>query len=394
MRISAIIPAAGRGTRFDLEHFEKAPSKLFVALQGKPVLAHTLLAIQSVSGIAETIVAVSHDTEPLVREIIRENKLKSVKVTLGGATRGESVWNALKKVKADTNWVMVHDGARPLIQKDSVQKLCESVADHDGVILATRVIPTIKEVNWAQRILKTIDRKRLFEAETPQLVRKSVLEAAYLQVQNPYDYTDEASLLESVGADVCICPHDAWNPKITTVEDLRRAEAFMKQAGQSGEIRYGLGRDLHSLVKGRKLMLGGISIPSPVGSLGHSDGDVLLHAIADGILGAMAAGDIGEWFSDKNPAYKDMASAKFIEKILGAAHKKGYQVEHVDTIIHLEKPKLGPLKEKMAANVAKLLSLKKGQVSIKAKTLEGLGEIGKGKAVAAEAIVTVRKMGS
>lgn len=391
MKISVIIPAAGRGTRFDLQQFEKSPTKLFVPLQGKPVLAHTLAAFQDISRVDETIVAVSPDTEPLVRDIVRQHKLKSVKIVQGRATRAESVWNALKKVNPEILWVMVHDGARPLISRYSIEQLMGALSDHDGVILATRVIPTIKEASWNTRILRTVDRKRLYEAETPQFLRKSVLEAAYLQVQNPYDFTDEASLLEAIGADVCVCVHEKWNPKLTTLEDLKKAEAYLA-FDQAGTVQYGLGRDLHRLVKGRKLMLGGILIPGPMGSLGHSDGDALLHAIADAILGAMAAGDIGEWFSDKNPEYKGKSSAYFIRKVMSEAQQKGYRIQHVDTVIHLEKPKLGPLKHKMALQVAKLLGLAANQVSIKAKTMEGLGEIGRGTAVAAEAIVTVRKV--
>ncbi len=157
-------------------------------------------------------------------------------------------------------------------------------------------------------------------------------------------------------------------------------------------MRVGIGYDIHALVKGRRLMLGGVEIPYPKGLLGHSDGDALLHAVSDAVLGAIGAGDIGEWFSDKNPKTKNIASSKILRAVLDDAAKRGWKIEHLDSVILLEKPKLGEMKKKIRANLAALLGLEEEAVSVKAKTAEGLGPEGEGLAVTCEALVTVRNV--
>ncbi len=387
MRASLIVAAGGSGSRFKKKSSKSHRNKLFSSLNGKPVLVHALSAFQKVPEITETVVAIPPRAAPLLGRFVRQFKLKRVKWVGGGKTRAESVWKALRKTHAKNPWVLVHEGARPFFSPDSLRKLFQAAGDEiDGAILAKKVVPTIKEAASDGRIRRTVDRTALYEAETPQLVRRSILEKAYAENPKALEATDEAGLLESVRGRVKVVPHDAWNPKITTVQDFELAEACLEK-GRG--VRTGFGRDTHRLVKGRKFYLGGIKIPFEKGPLGHSDGDALLHAICDAMLGAAGMRDIGDWFSDKNPKFKNIASRRILTTILKKIRENGWVPEHLDTVILLEKPKLGRTKQKIRRSVARLLTLSEDAVSIKAKTAEGLGPEGEGLAVTCEAIVTM-----
>ncbi len=398
MRVSLVIPAAGLGSRFQqsLSRSDKtmAPhhSKLFYQLNGEPVLLKTLRAFSKISGISETIVAISPEMHAEVKGWARLVRNPKVRWILGGKTRAESVWNALNKTSSKSDWIMVHDGARPLVTPHAIKQVLRAGKGWDGVILARKVVPTIKRVLTEDgHIRETVDRSSLYEAETPQLVRRDVLLKAYKQNPKAFEATDEAGLLEAIGARVRVMPHGDWNPKLTTLTDLTLAKA-MTEKNVSPEVRVGIGFDTHRLVKGRKFYLGGVVIPSPKGALGHSDGDALLHALADAILGAIGAGDIGEWFSDRNPKFKNIRSTKILGVILTEAKRRGWQPYHVDTNIILESPKLYDHKPKIRKSVAKCLGLFEKDVSIKARTREGLGPEGEGLAVTCEAVVSMRKM--
>ena len=398
MRVSLIIPAAGLGSRFQqsLSGREKTKgsfrSKLCYQLGGEPVLLRTLKAFAKIPQIRETIVAVSPEMRPEIRHWMRQLKDRKVKWILGGKTRAASVLKALKKTSPRTEWAMVHDGARPLVSETSIKKVLRAAKGWDGVILARKVIPTIKKVLTVDgRIQETVDRDTLYEAETPQMVRRDVLVKAYQQNPKALEATDEAGLLEQIGARVRVVPHGDWNPKVTTLQDLLLAKSMTEKKNVQ-EVRVGIGFDTHRLVKGRKFYLGGIVIPSPKGSLGHSDGDVLLHALTDAILGAIGAGDIGEWFSDRDPKYKNMRSPYFLKSVLAEAERQGWAPYHADTNILLEAPKLYSHKARMRKSVAKCLGLPEKDVSIKARTREGLGPEGEGLAVTCEAVVSMKRV--
>lgn len=409
MRISLIIAAGGSGKRFgkrDVTGSASFTTKLFYPLLGRPVFAHTLEAFQTVPEIHEIIVAAHPRIISELSKLIKSFP-KQVRIVKGGATRAESVWKALQKSNPKNEWIMVHDGARPLIEKKMISNLLKAANKKSagGYILAKKVVPTLKRVEENFQIEGTVDRNFIYEAETPQLVKRKYLFEAYQNVRRggvtppgsgsgrgnlapTFETTDEASLLESIDVPVRVVNHNGWNPKITTMEDLRLAEAYM--AGNDRvDIKTGFGYDIHRLIPGRKFYLGGIHLPFAVGPLGHSDGDVLLHAIIDAVLGAMGAGDIGDWFSDKNPKFKNVKSMKFLEAVLVEARKKNFKILHVDTVIILERPKLGDYKNKIKIHLAKVLRLDPKSVSIKAKTHEGVGLEGSGQAVSCYAVVTL-----
>jgi len=400
MRVSLIIPAAGLGRRFlqSLHSSDKveAPrhSKLLYQLDGEPVLLRTIRAFSKIPGIRETVVVISREMRTEVKGWKRRFAGSKIRWILGGKTRAESVWNALKRTLASSDWVMIHDGARPLVTPSAIRQVLKAGQGWDGVILARKVVPTIKKVLTEDgHIRETVDRNSLYEAETPQLVRREVLLRAYKQNPRAFEATDEAGLLEAIGAHVRVMPHGDWNPKLTTLPDLMLAKA-MTEKNVLPEVRVGIGFDTHRLVPGRKFYLGGVVIPSPKGALGHSDGDALLHAITDAILGAIGAGDIGEWFSDRDPKFKNIRSTKILGVILDEAKRLRWQPYHVDTNIILEAPKLYAYKASIRKSVARCLGLPEKDVSIKARTREGLGPEGEGLAVTCEAVVSMRKVAS
>ena len=410
MRTSLIVAAGGSGLRFRNSLSQKNKlssktgprSKLFFSLGGKPLLARTLAAFEKIPQIRETVLTYSNGAKEDFRHLVhaasrgRLGRLpRRVRLVAGGKTRAESVWNALRKSDPKNDWVLVHDGARPLIRPEVIRKLFRSVKGADaGAVLGKKVVPTIKQILGRDgNIGRTLDRRFLFEAETPQLVRRRLLKRAYAENPDAFGATDEASLLESIHARVRAVPHETWNPKITTAEDLKLAEAYLNVGARHAlPLHVGLGRDTHRLVKGRRFCLGGVRTPFDKGPLGHSDGDALLHSIADAILGAIGAGDIGDWFSDKNPRLKNIRSSKILASVLAESRKRGWVPAQVDTVIHLEKPKLGPRKAAIRRNVARLLHLAAADVSIKAKTMEGIGPVGEGLAFSCEALVTVKRV--
>ncbi len=464
MGVSLIIAGGGSGRRFWNKGTRPKHrlSKLFEPLGGKPLLRHTLESFQGIPEVREILLAVAPGTEPWVRkEILRGFSGPPVHLVRGGATRAESVKNALRRASPRLDWVLVHDGARPFPPKAAVLSLLKKRGEAEGVILARPVVPTLKQVAPGNgRVLGTVDRTHLYEAETPQLVRRSTLLKAYRIHPGALAATDEASLLENIGAKVKIFSYSGLNLKVTTSSDLRLAEAEYRNRfsrtgsrepvpaepvpqnryGRTGtaepvrqnryrrtgtaepvqqnryrrepvpaepvpQNRYGrtgtaepvpenrfcvgFGRDTHRLVEGRKLYLGGVRIPFEKGALGHSDGDVLLHAASDALLGAIGAGDIGEWFSDRDPRHKNIRSEKILRAVLKEVRRRNHLPSRIDSVILLEKPRLGPYKKLIRRRLALLLGLEAEAVSVKAKTMEGLGPEGEGRAVTAEALVTL-----
>jgi 2-C-methyl-D-erythritol 4-phosphate cytidylyltransferase/2-C-methyl-D-erythritol 2,4-cyclodiphosphate synthase len=405
MRVSLIVAAGGAGERFQKSlrrSRAKTPrrgenisgvlrSKISFPLKGESIFARALGAFKAVPQIREIIVAAPRRDIPSLRGLAAGFP-RRVRWVCGGKTRAESVWNALKKTRETNPWVMVHDAARPLIDPEVIRKILRVARRGkkiDGVIAAKKVVPTIKRADKIGNIRTTVDRENLYEAETPQLVRRNLLVGAYRKNPDAFLATDESSLLESLGAKMKVLGHDGWNPKITTAKDYDLARAYVG-ARKENVMRTGLGKDTHRLAARRRFYLGGIEIPFEKGSLGHSDGDAVLHAVTDALLGAIGAGDIGDWFSDKDPKNKGVRSEKFLRRILSEALKRGFSPEHVDTVITLEKPKLGPYKKKIKKNIARILGLPEDSVSVKAKTAEGLGPEGEGRAVSCEAVMTVR----
>ncbi|MDD5085210.1 MAG: 2-C-methyl-D-erythritol 2,4-cyclodiphosphate synthase [Candidatus Omnitrophica bacterium] len=394
MKVCAIVPAAGGGVRLFPARSKIPPreSKVFISVGGIPILARSLIELSRVKSIDRIIVALKVPVKAhFIRNIKKRFGLKKVScVVSGGRTRAESVRLAFAKVPRAYTHVLIHDGVRPFIRPEAIERLLREVKSADGAILAKPVTPTIKCVGPANKILHTVDRARLWEAETPQVFKRSALERAFCMFgAKELGATDEASLVEAIGGDVRVVEDPFYNPKITTPVDLDLAERYASST--AGPPRVGIGFDIHRLVKGRPLYLGGVRIPSRLGALGHSDADTLLHAISDGILGSLSLGDIGEHFSDTDPRYRGIRSTKLLKKVLSQLRDSGFRVVNVDSNIMLERPKLGKYKKIIQKKVARLLGIPPRSVSIKAKTYEGLGIVGSGQAVACQVLVQLGK---
>ena len=389
-QVSVIIPAAGFGVRFK----SRGENKLYSPIAGKPLIAYVLNAFDTAPSVREMILAVRPGTQVEFRkEILSQFKIKKpVHLVSGGKTRAESVWNALRQVSKSSDYVCIHDGARPLVQTDWVEQLIHNLNGWDGVVWGRRSIPTVKAFDpGTGEIKRTLDRTQLFEAETPQLFKKSVLIKAYQTLEaRAFQATDDASLVEAAGGRVKAVTHSNSNIKVTTPQDLNVVRALI---GKSQNLKFGLGFDRHSLKPKRTFYLGGLRIPSQAGPIGHSDGDPLLHAVTDAILGAVGAGDIGDFFPDTSKRWKNVRSVKFLKEAIKQARKKGFQPAQVDATIILERPKLGPWKAKIQAHLAQLLSIAEDSVSIKAKTAEGFGPEGEGLAVSCQALVVLNSNG-
>jgi 2-C-methyl-D-erythritol 4-phosphate cytidylyltransferase/2-C-methyl-D-erythritol 2,4-cyclodiphosphate synthase len=358
------------------------------------VIVRSIEAFRGFPEIREVLAAVSLPDRSALAKTLSAYGIRA-KIVRGGKTRAESVRNALRAADPKSEWIMVHDGARPLVSRKLIKALLVAArrGGSDGWIAAAKVVPTIKKAGPKGEIQATVDRSSLYEAQTPQLVRRRWFERSYRDNPEALSATDEASLLEAIGRPVKILAHEGWNPKITAVRDLELAEAY-GSAGGGGMTRVGFGKDIHRLVSGRKFLLGGVRIKYDKGPLAHSDGDALLHALSDAILGATGAGDIGDWFSDRDPKNKNLNSEKILAAVLKEARRRHFELVHLDTVITLERPKLGPAKEKIRKRLAKLTGLGVEDVSVKAKTMEGLGPEGEGLAVSCEAVVTVRGGGA
>ena len=385
--VSVIIPAAGLG-----ERFSKSTPKLFVPLKNQPLILHLLKEFDSAPAVSEIILPVESKGRKLLQtEILSKYRFrKKIILARGGKTRAESVWNGLQHVSPKSEYVCVHDGARPLFKADWLTRMMNQLNGWDALVLGRSAVPTVKIYNFKSgEVSETLNRKNLFEAETPQLLKKAVFMKAYEMLgTRAFEATDDVSIIEAAGGRVKAMINSEANIKITTRQDLKIAKSLM---GDEGNNRFGLGFDRHRLVAGKPLMIGGIKIKSKFGSLGHSDGDALLHAVTDAILGAIGAGDIGDFFPNTKK-WKNKKSAIFLMNAIQLAEKQGLKPTQVDSTIILERPKLAAQKQKIKKNLSKLLSLPEQKISIKAKTAEGLGPEGEGLAISVQSLVVLGEL--
>ncbi|MDR3590114.1 MAG: 2-C-methyl-D-erythritol 4-phosphate cytidylyltransferase [Negativicutes bacterium] len=383
---TAIVAAAGSGTRM-----ETGINKVFVPLLGRPILLHSVEALAACPEVDDLIVVVAPGEEAQAEELLTGARLsKGWKVVPGGSQRQYSIANALRTVPEACGIILIHDGARPLIDQTAVGLAVAAARDCGAAGVAVPVKDTIKTVDPAGFIAATPERSTLWAIQTPQVFEAGLLRRAYAEAaRDDFLATDDAALVERLGVRVKIVQGSYRNLKITTPEDLVVAEALLrKEAGTM--IRVGMGYDVHRLVPGRKLILGGLDLPFELGLEGHSDADVLLHAIKDALLGAAALGDIGRHFPDSDPAYKGASSLKLLEEVGRLLAARGWRANNIDAVVVAEKPKLAPYIPAMNANIAAALGLAPEQVNVKATTTEGLGFTGRKEGIAAYAMVSIQ----
>lgn len=390
MKTVAIIPAGGAGKRLKAH-----VAKQFLMLDTLPVLVHTIKVFQESARIDDIILALPPEEIVSVRqELIEKYGLTKVtNVVAGGQERQDSVRNCLLAVTGTCDFVVVHDAVRPFVTEELIGRVIDAAGDTGAASIGVKAKDTIKETGEDNTVLATIPRQNLWLTQTPQAFKFELLKEAYTEAyKEKYYGTDDASLVEQLGKEVRMVEGSYENIKITTKEDMLIADALMKK-GSKTNMKSGLGYDSHRFADNRKLILGGVEIPSEKGLLGHSDADALIHAVCDALLGAAASGDIGRHFPDNDPEYKDISSMILLERVKKIIEKKGFAVNNVDATVIMEKPKLAPYAERMAANIARALKIPENCVNIKAKTNEGMGFTGRseGVAVFATAAVTERK---
>jgi 2-C-methyl-D-erythritol 4-phosphate cytidylyltransferase/2-C-methyl-D-erythritol 2,4-cyclodiphosphate synthase len=393
MRVSAIIAAGGRGTRLGADR-----PKQFLEIAGRSLLELSISALASSGRIDDLVVAVPGDHLASARRELQAVSTALVLVA-GGRRRQDSVANALAQVSPASDIVVVHDAARPFVSREVIGRTIDAAATYGAAIAAIPVRDTVKQasaalVDGSRVVHATLRRDEIFLAQTPQAFRRHLLEEAF-QRGGELDVTDEAMLAERAGFPVHLVPGDPENIKVTTSADLGRArERSRNSEGTAGgpwidRMRIGTGYDLHRLVPGRPLILGGVSIPFELGLEGHSDADILCHAVTDAILGAAAAGDIGRLFPDTDPRWKGADSLELLAGATTHIHHAGYRVINVDATVVAQRPKLLPHLDAMRVNLAKALHIAVEQVSVKGKTNEGVDSAGRGEAMACHAVALV-----
>ena len=380
MHVTAIIAAGGRGERFGAGR-----PKQLLTLGGVSILQRSVDALLAHPRIHDMVVALPAEIAAAPPGYLqRDDKL--VVVVEGGARRQDSVARAFARVPAATDIVVIHDAARPLVSADLIERTVVAAATDGAAVAALRATDTVKRGGADGRVVETLPREHVYLAQTPQAFRVDVLRDA-LAIAG--DATDEATLAEKAGHPVRLVEGEPGNVKITTPADLDAAERRVTAAAPA--VRIGQGYDLHRLAQGRPLVLGGVTIPFDLGLMGHSDADIVCHAVTDAVLGAAGLGDIGRHFPDTDPRFKGADSVALLAAACGLVRDAGYGVVNVDVTVIAERPKLAPHADAMRRNLAGALGCDVAQVSVKAKTNEGVESMGNGTSMAAHAVALIAR---
>ena len=376
MSLFLILLAAG-----DSKRLKTTTPKPFLKINNVTLLEHTINAFKNIPEIKKTVV-VYHKKH---KKYLNKLNLKNVLKIKGGKTRQESTFNALKKIKKmQCKTVLIHDAARPNPSKKMIKNIILQLKKNHAVIPFIKTSDAVKRVE-NKIIFKNIERNTLGFAQTPQgFTFKKIYEKHLKNTSSLVD--DDASLFTNDEENVVVIHGSKRNLKITDREDLEMFKTLKKSKSYVG-----IGFDVHKLVEGKRFFLGGLKIKSNLGTLGHSDGDPVLHALIDALLGACQMGDIGQMFSNKNKNFKNIRSTLLLKKVIKLTKLNKCFINNLDINIILQSPKILKYKKKMIENISKLCEISKNQINIKGKTTEKLGVIGKEKAVACEVIISVNK---
>jgi 2-C-methyl-D-erythritol 4-phosphate cytidylyltransferase/2-C-methyl-D-erythritol 2,4-cyclodiphosphate synthase len=389
MHVAAIIAAGGRGARLGADR-----PKQFLDIGGRSILELSVAALAASDRFQEIVVALPEDHVDSEGKSLRTAVGRRLSVVVGGKRRQDSVANAFAKTSKEADIILIHDAARPFVTREVIDRAIDGAHRHGAAIAATGVRDTVKQagdsaVDGSRLIRATIPRDSIFLAQTPQAFRRDILARA-LDEGKEVDATDEAMLVERLGVPVHVVEGDTRNVKITTAADLDRArlegDGFSRRQLM---MRVGNGYDLHRLVAGRPLILAGVTIPFELGLDGHSDADIVCHAVTDAVLGAAGAGDIGRMFPDTDPTWKDADSIKLLKGAVAKIREAGYRVSNIDVTVIAQKPKLLPHLDAMRANLAAALEVDPSAVSIKGKTNEGVDSMGRGESMACHAVALI-----
>ena len=394
-RIWGIVPAAGRGERFAALSGGATP-KQYATLCGAPMLERSLKVLLGEPRLHALVVALAPDDAhwPQVASSLHDSRLRT---TVGGADRQASVMNALDSLARDaapSDWVLVHDAARPCLTAGDLRILLDSLQPGApgctvGAVLAVPIVDTVKRS--ASSGVSTVDRQGLWRALTPQVFAFETLRRALKEAQSAaVSVTDEAQAVERMGLSPHLVPGSPFNIKVTRAQDVASAERILNMNSGSS-MRVGQGFDVHTFGAGEHVMLGGVRIAHTHGVVAHSDGDVIIHALCDALLGALGDGDIGEHFPDSDPRYRGADSRLFLRATAQRMRDAGFRLVNADITVLAEAPRIAAHRAAMAANLGADLGVEAQLINVKATTTERLGFIGRGEGLAAMASVLLRQ---
>ena len=379
--IVAIVVAGGRGTRA-----RTGRPKQYALLGGETVLRRTLRALARHPRIDAVLTVIGEGDRELYDEAAKDLP-KLLPPAIGGDCRQASVRNGLRALKdLAPHQVLIHDGARPFISPETISGVIEALYQAEGAIAALPVSDTLKRANDAMGIEETVSREDLWRAQTPQGFRYEAILTVHEDAEDG-TATDDASLMEQRGIHVAIVPDRPTNIKLTYKEDFDLAELLLSGAN---ETRIGQGFDVHGFEDGDAVILGGVSIPYTQKLKGHSDADVVLHALTDALLGAIGDGDIGTHFPPSDEKWRGAASHLFVEHAMKLVREAGGDIMNADITVIAEAPKVGPHREAIRERIAGMLGTDLSRISVKATTTEGLGFTGRREGIACQAMVSVR----
>ena len=384
--VTAIIAAGGRGARMG-----GGLPKQFLWLGGVTILQRSVAAFDRCGQVDEIVLVVPP-------ELATDTSLAStpegtpLRVVPGGARRQDSVARGFDASSSSSEIIVVHDAARPLCPPELIIRTIEAASRHGAAIVALGAHDTVKEraAGDGRFVGRTLARQSIALAQTPQAFRREVLAEAIRLGRRGVEATDEAVLVERAGHRVALVEGDPRNIKITSERDLSIARRLLGETMMTGRV--GFGYDLHRLVEGRPLVLGGIRIPHDRGLAGHSDADAVCHAVADAILGAAASGDIGRHFPDTDPRWEGASSIELLRAVVDLVRSRGFVVVNLDVVVVAERPKIGPHADRMCEAVASAVGIEPDAVSIKSKTNEGMDATGRGEAIATHAVALLRAL--
>jgi 2-C-methyl-D-erythritol 4-phosphate cytidylyltransferase/2-C-methyl-D-erythritol 2,4-cyclodiphosphate synthase len=389
MKTIAIIVAAGSGSRMG-----SPVPKAFLDLAGRPMVAHSLQAFEQHPCVDGIVLMVPPGLRARGEEAAASHR-KVIAVDEGGARRQDTVALALKHA-GGSEIVLVHDAARPLVTPDVITAVRDAARRAGAAVPGVAPADTVREVGGAAAASPagaTLDRSRLVLVQTPQGFRTEILQRAH-DAAGGGDVTDDAALVERLGLPVEVVPGSPLNFKITSPEDLARAEAALGDRKGGGRFRVGIGHDMHrfSTRPGRALRLGGVEVPSERGLEGHSDADVLLHSVCDAVLGALGLGDIGRHFPDSDPHLAGVSSVLLLEKVAALMRERGYHVINLDAVVIAQAPRIAEYTGGMRRAIAAALGADEADVNVKGTSPEQMGSLGRREGIAAETVALLGKL--
>ncbi len=368
--------------------------KMLLELRGRPVLQYSLETFQRSNRVSAIVIVASDANRNAINDLVANADYDKVSaVVAGGARRQDSTANGVDQLMSQhgsgIKFILVHDGARPFVDEAMIERGLMAAAQHGAAVPALPVSDTIKSVKGDGTVEQTLDRSRLRAIQTPQVFQVDVFAPALRPTQ---EVTDDASFVELVGGSVGLFDGNSGNIKLTTPDDIERAEVILarRNPGESGAMnRWGTGFDGHALVSGGPLRLGGVNIEHHRHLEGHSDGDVLLHAIASAVLGAVGLGDLGSNFPSDDPAFAGIDSRELLERVVSMAANAGWEVSYLDATIIAQQPKLSPYVNRINNSIAEMLSIPVDSINIKVTSTDHVGAIGTGEGMAAQAVATL-----